>query len=158
MPTEQYRGWKATHVRTPADVPTGTPLLWLAERHSEHTGRLLNRDLPPDLGRRIGRGGQDDALALLALGVEIGRTVAVRRGNALHRALLLGATWAEAAAALDVTPAEARTLLHEWADRQNRVHTAETAEGRSRPLGISTADHTTALALIELGDHERRPV
>lgn len=44
MPTEQYRAWKKALVRTPADVPAGTPLLWLAERHSEHT-QLAGRGL-----------------------------------------------------------------------------------------------------------------
>lgn len=151
--SDAYETWQATEVRRPADVPTATPLSWLVEKHQTHAVRLMNLDLPADFKYEVERGDYKNALAVLALEVEIERAVRSRT-SILHQALQLGATWAEAAAALDTTPDAAREQLRTWADGQHRLHTDLRAEGR-RPIGLDADEHAAVIGLLHLGDNDR---
>lgn len=152
--TDAHETWQATEVRRPSDIPTATPLSWLAEKHYAHSERLMNRSLPADFKYPVERGGHEDALAQLALGVEIERTVVSYQGSTLHQALQLGATWTEAAAALDITPDTARDLLRAWADGQHRLYTGLVAEG-SRPFGLDDDEHAAAIGMLHLRNDDR---
>ncbi|WP_424893472.1 hypothetical protein [Streptomyces sp. XH2] len=153
MSTDAYKHWQELDVRRPGDVPPATPLMWLAEKHQQHTDRLTNRLLPADFPHEVERGTAGDALAVLALREAIHREMEHGRGVYLHDALQLGATWTEAAAALDLTPGEARELLRAWAEGQHTLYTASEERGE-QPLGLSAEQHAAVLALAELADDE----
>ncbi|MCA6091061.1 hypothetical protein LE181_02605 [Streptomyces sp. SCA3-4] len=152
MNTDAYKHWQELQVCRPSDVPLATPLTWLAEKHQEHADRLTNRLLPAEF-RQEEQGTADDALAVLALREAIRRETDYGRGAHLRDALQLGATWNQAAAALDLTPDEARRLLRAWAEGQRHQYT-ESEERGEQPLGLTTEQHTAVLALTELADDE----
>ena len=151
--TEQYDRWQALTVRRPDDVPSATPLSWLVEKESEHAQLLFNNVLPLDRFPNTERGDAGDVLAVLALGEAIRRDVAYGRGSRVHEALRLGATWSQVAAALDITPDEARTVLQTYADGQRNLWLGYEAE-RIKPFGFDADTYEAALALVELGDDE----
>ncbi|MEV4438055.1 hypothetical protein AB0K09_03400 [Streptomyces sp. NPDC049577] len=153
MSTDAYKHWQDLHVTHPGDVPPATPLTWLAEKHQQHITRLTNRLLPADFPHEVDRGTADDALAVLALREAIRREMEHGRGAYLHDALDLGATWNQAAAALDLTPDEARDLLRAWAEGQRKLHAGSEERGET-PLGLSAEQYAAVLALVELGDDE----
>ncbi|MFI9722861.1 hypothetical protein ACIHFE_24915 [Streptomyces sp. NPDC052396] len=151
--TDAYKHWRDLQVSSPGDVPLATPLMWLAEKHQEHADRLTNRLLPGDFPHKAERGTVADALAVLALRESIHREMEYGRGAHIRDALHLGATWHETAAALGLTPDEARRLLHTWADGQRHLYTSCEERGET-PLGLSDEQHTAVLALCRLGDDE----
>lgn len=156
MSTPEHERWQNLTVRTPGDIPFPTPLTWLAEKHAEHTDRLVNNELPGGLAdtHALPRGTAGDALAVLALREAMYRQIQDHRPGRIREAIELGATWSETAAALESTPDEARRLLREWADRQHRLHQRGTELGDVRPAGLDEAEYTAVLALAELGDDE----
>ncbi|MFD4274119.1 hypothetical protein R2B67_24130 [Streptomyces cyaneofuscatus] len=83
---DAYQHWKAKAVRRPDDVTTTTPLTWQVEKCGEAERRLTGRYLPPS-ARSTGRATAADALATLALGESIRRTVLRQRGGSVHAAL-----------------------------------------------------------------------
>ncbi|MDW8803717.1 hypothetical protein P1P68_02555, partial [Streptomyces scabiei] len=141
---------QALTVRRPADVPAATPLSWLAEKETEYALRLFNNVLPVDRFPDADRGDAGDALAL---GESIRRDVEYGRGSRVHQALTLGATWSQVAAALDVTPEDARTVLRAYADGQHQLWLGYEKEG-VKPFGFDADQHAAALALLDLGDDE----
>jgi hypothetical protein len=151
--TDQHDHWEALEIRRPDDVPSATPLSWLAAKESDHAQRLFRNLLPVDRFPDAERGSADDALAVLALRESIRRDVEHGRGNRIHEAMTLGATWTQVSAALDVDPGQARALLREYADGQRRLWVGYEEEG-IKPFGFSADQHTAALALCELGDDE----
>jgi hypothetical protein len=152
--TAEHDAWTALDVRRPGDVPAFTPLTWLVEKETEHSHRLGNNVLPADFPHPVERGTADDALAGLALREAIRRRVDNERAVRVREALTLGATWAQVAAALDVTPNDARELLRAWAEGQHRLYRGDVADGRPRPFGLDDEAHAAVLALCELGDDE----
>ena len=153
MPTDQYAHWKSLEIRRPDDVPAATPLSWVTEKESDHAQRLFRNALPIDRFPNADRGTAADALAVLALREAVRRDVECGRGNRVHEALTLGATWTQVAAALDIPVDEARALLREYADGQRNLWLGYEAE-RIKPFGFDTDQHAAALALCELGDDE----
>ena len=153
--TEQRDEWNALEIRRPGDVPVPTPLAWQIEKHGEHSDRLMNNVLPADFPYEVERGTADDALAVLALRESIRRDIEHGTGNRVHEALMLGATWRQVAAALDVDPGQARELLRAYADGQRRLWVGYEEEG-VKPIGFTADQHAAALALCELGDDEER--
>ncbi|MFF8847643.1 hypothetical protein ACF08N_33875 [Streptomyces sp. NPDC015127] len=77
-----------------------------------------------------------------------------QRGSRAHEALLLGATWSEVIASLDVTSDKARGALRLYADGQHFLYQEDVERGEARPRGFDAAQYTTALALINFGDDE----
>ncbi|QES46692.1 hypothetical protein DEJ50_01320 [Streptomyces venezuelae] len=151
--TDARKNFQELPVRTPEDVPEGYPLAWLAERYDLHGEKLSNNALPEGFDEKDAeRGTADDAVARLALGEAIRRSVTGFHGNRIHEALLLGATWHEVAGALGIGTDQAREVLRSHADRQYRVRMELAAEGSS--LGLSEEEHAVALALTALGDDE----
>ncbi|MGA5606172.1 hypothetical protein ACPCUF_35040 [Streptomyces griseoincarnatus] len=153
MTTDQARG-ERLEIRRPGDVPPFTALSRLVEQRTEHDDRLMNNRLPVDHPHPLERGTAADALAGLALGEAVRRRIADEHGSRVREALELGATWSEVAAALDVSPDDARELLRAWAEGQHRLHRGDLAEGRPRPLGLDDAAHAAVLALCALDDDE----
>ncbi|MFD8542364.1 hypothetical protein [Streptomyces sp. NPDC059649] len=149
----EYEQWQARTVRRPEDVPVTTPLSWMAEKHFAHGERLADRRLPAAYRGPEERGDAGDALAQLALGVRIARTVEQYRAETLHEALQLGATWRQIATALDLGTDEARGILRSHADGQLRLYESEHSGGAGL-LGMSPEQHRAAMALTELGDDE----
>ncbi|MFE9783649.1 hypothetical protein ACFYPA_36590 [Streptomyces sp. NPDC005775] len=141
-------------VRRPDDVPATAPLSWVVEQHARHADRLMNNALPADFPHEVERGDAGDALAVLALRESIRREMEHGRGNRVHEALTLGATWSQVAAALDVRVSEARALLRAYADGQQRLYRSGVADGQARPFGLDEEQHAAVVALIELGDEE----
>lgn len=154
MSTPEYDRWKSLTIRRPDDVPAVTPLAWHVEKFTEHNDRLMNNALPADFPYDVQRGDAGDALATIALRESIHRQVEQERGSRVREAIELGATWTEVAAALDATPDDARTLLHQWADRQHHLHQGGVERATDNPLGLSPERHAAVLALTELGDDE----
>ncbi|MGW5852378.1 hypothetical protein ACWFQ8_31315 [Streptomyces sp. NPDC055254] len=95
----------------------------------------MNNVLPADFPHAVQRGTADDALAVLALRESIRRDVEAGRGSRLHEALTLGAAWAEVAAALGISPDEARQLLRDWADGQHHLYVYDQERGEGKPMG-----------------------
>ncbi|MEV5239112.1 hypothetical protein AB0K89_08360 [Streptomyces cinnamoneus] len=153
MGTDAYKHWQELQVCRPGDVPPATPLTWLAEKHQEHADRLTNRLLPAEFRHEAERGTADDALAVLALREAIRREAEYGRGAHVRDALQLGATWNQAAAALDLTPDEARRLLRVWAEGQRHLYTASEERGE-QPLGLSAEQYAAVLALADPADDE----
>lgn len=158
MSTE-YEQWHEHTVRRPDDVrmPNGgpVPLAWQCEKRTRHNDRLMNSRLPADFPYDVERGGTDDVLAVLALEESMRRDIEAVRASRVREALALGATWAQVAAALDITPDDARQLLRTWAEAQHRLlYLRDVEEGRGRPLGLNTDAYAAVLALTELGDDE----
>lgn len=151
--TDQHEQWKTLEIRQPDQVPSATPLSWLAEKESEHSQRLFRNLLPVDRFPDVERGTADDALAVLALRESIRRDIEHENGNRVHEALTLGATWRQVAAALDIDPGQARELLRAYANGQRRLWLGYEEEG-IKPFGFSADQHTAALALCELADDE----
>ncbi|MFD7867585.1 hypothetical protein [Streptomyces sp. NPDC059783] len=154
MSTPEYERFQAATIRRPDDVPPATPLSWHAERATEHDNRLANRSLREDFPYEIERGDLGDALAALALRESMHRMIEAQRGSRIREAMEMGATWYETAAALDITPDEARTLLRQWADGQHRLHRGDVERAADSPLGLTPERHAQVLALTELGDNE----
>ncbi|MDX3375069.1 hypothetical protein PV390_11690 [Streptomyces sp. ME02-6991-2A] len=150
---DAYQHWKGKAVRRPVDVTTSTPLTWQAEKYGEAERRLTGRYLPPS-AHSTGRAIAADALAELALGESIRRTVLRHRGGSVHAALELGATWAEVATALGGTPDEARAALRSYAGEQRQRHEDDRMAGQN-PTGLSPEQYRSVLGLAELADHER---
>ncbi|MEZ3182966.1 hypothetical protein KYY02_31200 [Streptomyces pimonensis] len=150
--TDPYETWKAQEIRRPDGVPHLAGLSGLVEQRAVHNDRLMLHRLPADHPGERGTAG--DALAALALGEAIRRRIADEHGSRVHEALELGASWTEVAAALDITPDDARALLRTWADGQHQLYRSDLADGRSRPLGMDDATYAVVLALYELGDDE----
>ncbi|MFF0361572.1 hypothetical protein [Streptomyces fungicidicus] len=92
-------------------MPPFTSLSRLAEQRAAHDARLMNNRLPADHPHPVERGTAGDALAGLALGEAVRRHVKHEHGTRVREALELGASWSEVAAALDVSPDDARALL-----------------------------------------------
>jgi hypothetical protein len=157
MSTDEYERWKALEVRRPDDIRTSpggpVPLRWQAERHGAHTDRLMNADLPADFPYAVERGDAGDALACLALGESMRRDLKAQRSSQIRKALAMGATWSQVAAALDVTPDEARALLQSWADGQRNLWLGYEAEG-VEPLGLDADDYAAVAALCNLADDQ----
>ncbi|MFJ9685003.1 hypothetical protein ACIRRX_04860 [Streptomyces bacillaris] len=151
-----YRHWQAKVVRRPGDVTTTTPLDWQVEKYREAERRLTVRDLPSAAPATDRAATAADALAHLALGEAVRRTVLRHRAGTVHAALELGATWAEVAAALDCTPDEARAALRSYAQEQRQRHEHDRMAGQN-PTGLSPAQHRSVLRLTELADDERPP-
>ncbi|MFI9214279.1 hypothetical protein ACIGW7_39890 [Streptomyces sp. NPDC053253] len=151
-----FEKWKTLPISRPGDVPAGTPLSWQADRAYEHAVRVWDRNLPQDLPHPVERGTAHDAVAELALRESIRRDVEHGQGTRLHTALELGATWAEVAAALDISPDDARTLLRQWADGQHHLYLSDQQQGIEKPVGFTPAEHAAILALAERGDDEGR--
>lgn len=151
--TDQYDAWKGLEIRRPDEVPAATPLSWITEKESEHAQRLFHNALPMDRFPNAERGTVDDALAVLALRAAALRDLEYGRGNRVHEALTLGATWTQVAVALDVPVDEARSVLREYADGQRNLWLGYEAE-RIKPIGFDADKYTAALALCELGDDE----
>ncbi|MFF6903340.1 hypothetical protein [Streptomyces hydrogenans] len=150
-----FKQWKALQVSRPGDVPAGTPLSWQADKASEHAMRVWDNHLPADFPHPVERGTAHDAVAELALRESIRREVEYGRGTRVHTALELGATWAEVAAALDISPDDARALLRQWADGQHHLYLSYQEQDR-KPLGISPDEHAAIISLTERGDDEGR--
>ncbi|WP_411124265.1 hypothetical protein [Streptomyces sp. x-19] len=151
--THGYEEWRAQEVRRPGDIPSATPLAWLAERHSAHGQRLADRQLPEDFPGPVVRGDAGDALAQLALGTQLARSAAAGQPGAVLEALQLGATWRQIATALDTSPDRARALLRDHADAQLRLHEGDHDAGAGL-LGWDPAQRDTVRALTLLGDDE----
>lgn len=153
--TDEHERWTALEIRRPDDVRTSpggpVPLLWQAERHSAHTDRLTNATLPADFPYEVERGGAGDALACLALGESLRRDIKAQRSSRVREALRLGATWSEVAAALDVTPDDARVLLRSWAQGQRKLWLGYEAQG-VRPFGLDAEEYDATIALCNQGD------
>ncbi|MFI8365299.1 hypothetical protein ACIGD1_34745 [Streptomyces sp. NPDC085612] len=149
-----FEQWKALQVSRPGDVPAGTPLSWQADRAYEHAVRVFDATLPPDFPHPVERGTAHDAVAELALRESIRRDVENGRGTRLHTALELGATWAEVAAALDISPDDARALLRQWAEGQHHLYLRDQEQGRDKLLGFSPDQHAAVIALTERGNDE----
>lgn len=152
--TPEYERWKSLPIRRPDDVPVATPIAWHVEKLTEHNDRLMNNALPADFKYPVQRGDAGDALAAIALRESIHRQVEQQRGSRVREAIELGATWSEVAAALDVTPDDARTLLRQWANGQNHLYRGDVERAMDNPLGLSPERHAAVLALTELGDDE----
>jgi hypothetical protein len=151
--TDQHDHWEGLEIRQPGDVPSATPLSWLAAKESDHAQRLFNNMLPLDRFPNADRGTAADALAVLALRESMRRELEYGTGNRIHEALKLGATWGQVAVALDVDPGGARELLRAYADGQRHLWLGYEEE-RIKPFGFSADQHTAALALCELDDDE----
>ncbi|MFI9186867.1 hypothetical protein ACIGXG_32135 [Streptomyces goshikiensis] len=151
-----FEQWKALQIRRPGDVPPGTPLSWQADRASEHAMRVWDASLPADFPHPVERGTAQDSVAELALRESIRRDVENGRCTRLHIALELGATWAEVAAALDISPEDARALLRQWADGQHHLYVGDQERGKEKPLGFTPDQHAAVIALTERGDDEGR--
>ncbi|MBZ6086592.1 hypothetical protein KVH15_37110 [Streptomyces olivaceus] len=156
--TAEHDAWNALDIRRPGDVPAFTPLTWLLEKETEHSHRLGNNALPTDFPHQVERGTAADALAALALREAVRRRVDQERAVRVREALTLGATWSQLAAALDVTPDEARALLRDWAEGQHQLHRGDVADGRPRPFGLDDQAHAAVLALCELDDDQAAAV
>nr|BBK08014.1 hypothetical protein [Streptomyces sp. TP-A0584] len=156
MTTAQHEDWTRLEIRRPEDVPPATPLSWQVEKVSRHEDRLFRNRLPAHSPRQVERGDAGDALAVLALRESIRREMEWGRGNRIHEALELGATWRQVAGALDVAPHAARQLLREYADGQRELWLT-CDEREERPFGFTAEQHTDVLALCELGDDETAP-
>ncbi|MFD4833311.1 hypothetical protein ACFWPV_26165 [Streptomyces uncialis] len=154
MSTPEHERFQAATIRRPDDVPPATPLSWHMERLTEHDHRLHARALREDFPYEVERGDLVDALAAIALRESMHRHIVVQRGRRIREAMEMGATWYEMAAALDITPDEARTLLREWADGQHRLHRGDVERAADSPLGLTPERHAQVLALTELGDNE----
>ncbi|MGW2181298.1 hypothetical protein ACWCXX_25000 [Streptomyces sp. NPDC001732] len=155
MTTDKHQRFMAMPIQQPDDVPTLTPLSWQAERLANAGERLFANLLPANHPHPVERGTADDALAQLALGEAIRRTIENHRPGDIHQALTLGATWSEVATALDISPDEARDLLRDWSDGQHHLYAGDQERGEERPLGFSPARHAEVTALCERGDNER---
>ncbi|WP_112491418.1 hypothetical protein [Streptomyces bacillaris] len=153
--TDAYRHWQGKAVRRPGDVTATTPLDWQVEKYREAERRLTLRHLPSAATGPTGRA-TADALTQLALSESVRRTVLRRRGGTVHAALELGATWSEVAAALDCSPDEARAALRSYAEEQRQRHEDDLRAGQN-PTGLSPGQDRSALALVDLADHERTP-
>ncbi|MFD8415488.1 hypothetical protein ACFV2Q_27625 [Streptomyces sp. NPDC059650] len=149
-----FEHWKALQIRRPSDIPVATPLSWQADRASEHAMRIFDTSLPADFPCSVERGTAQDAVAELALRESIRRDVESGRGTRLHTALELGATWAEVAAALDISPDDARALLRQWADGQHHLYVSDQERGIERPIGFTPDQHAAVIALTERSDDE----
>ncbi|MFI1799001.1 hypothetical protein ACH427_16870 [Streptomyces sp. NPDC020379] len=154
MTVHEHQHWKSLTIRRPDDVPVATPLAWQIDKHTEHNDRLMNIALPADFKYEVERGDAGDALAVIALRESMRRDIEAGRGVRVREAIGLGATWNEVAAALDVSPDAARTLLREWADGQHNLYLRDVEHGQNRPLGLNPDQHAAMLALTELGDDE----
>jgi hypothetical protein len=150
-----FEQWKTLQIRRPDDVPAGTPLSWQADRAYEHAVRVWHVSLPLDFPHPVERGTAQDAVAELALRESIRRDAENGRGTRMHTALELGATWVEVAAALDISPDDARALLRQWADGQHRLYVSDQEQGR-KPVGFTPDQHAAVIALTERSDDERR--
>ncbi|MEU6946565.1 hypothetical protein ABZ957_15250 [Streptomyces sp. NPDC046316] len=149
-----FEQWKTLQIRRPSDVPAAVPLSWQAEKASECGTRVWNATLPADFPHPVERGTAEDAVAELALRESIRRDVESGRGPRVHTALELGATWAEVADALGMSPEDARELLRQWAAGQHHLYLTDQEEGRGKPLGLSPDEHAAIVALTERGDNE----
>lgn len=152
----EFEQWKALQIRRPGDVPVATPLSWQADRASEHAMRIWDNNLPADFPHPVERGTAQDAVAEIALRESIRRDIENGIGTRLHTALELGATWAEVAAALDISPDDARALLRQWADGQHHLYVSDQERGAERPFGLTPDQHAAVVALTELTDEEGR--
>ncbi|MFJ6661183.1 hypothetical protein ACIQNG_33285 [Streptomyces sp. NPDC091377] len=147
--------WRAQVIRRPDDVGYGVLLPWLAEKYFAHHHRLMDRHLPS--GCHPGETATaDDALAVLALGESMHRTLFSDRSWSVHDAMRWGATWNEVAGALDVTTGRARSVLRSYAEAQRELY-EETVGTGDRPLGYSAEEYRSALALIRLADDAPSP-
>jgi plasmid maintenance system antidote protein VapI len=99
--------------------------------------------------------GPEAALNRLVLGAAIVDQVLHDRPVMAHAAMRAGATWREVAAALHVTVKEARALVREHAVTVRATDRRYEKEGRC-PEGYADTQYAAVLALIELGDDERR--
>ena len=158
MTTDEYAHWKGLEIRRPDDVRTipggPVPLRWQAEKRGEHTDRLGNNLLPADFPHEVERGDAGDALAALALGESMRRDLGYERAGRVRTAMELGATWSAVAAALEVTPDEAREVLRAWATSQRHLYEGDVLEGRERPFGLDADGYAAVLAVCELADDE----
>ncbi|MEV4743555.1 hypothetical protein [Streptomyces sp. NPDC049555] len=153
MSTDAYHHWQELQVSRPGDVPPATPLTWLAQKHQQHADRLTDRLLPAGAPHDAAPATAADALAVLALREAVYREMEHGRGMYLFDALRLGATWNEAAAALDLTPDQARDVLRAWAEGQRHLYAASEERGE-QPLGLGPQEHAAVLALTGLADDE----
>lgn len=154
MTVDEHERWKSLTIRRPGDVPAATPLAWQIAKHTEHNDRLMNLALPADFKYEVERGDVGDALSVIALRESMRHDIEAGRGVRVREAIELGATWSEVAAALDVTPDDARALLRQWAEGQHNLHRSDVEHGEKRPLGIDADRYAAMLALTELGDDE----
>ncbi|TSB31887.1 hypothetical protein [Streptomyces benahoarensis] len=154
MTVDEHEHWKSLTIRRPGDVPTATPLAWQINKHTEHNDRLMNNSLPADFKYEVQRGDAGDALAVIALRESMRHDIEAGRGVRVLDAIQLGATWNEVAAALDITPDDARALLCKWADGQHNLYRHDVEHGQQRPLGLAPDRYAAMLALTELGDDE----
>ncbi|MFD4318930.1 hypothetical protein [Streptomyces sp. NPDC058548] len=149
-----HEEWQARVIRRPDDVGYGILLQQKAEKYFEHHHRLMDWHVPSGCHTGEEAATAGDALAVLALGETISRTVLSDRPWSVHDALKLGATWNQVAAALDGTADEARAILRTYAEVQRQQY-EETAMTGYRPSGYSPEEHRSALALIRLADDDR---
>ncbi|WAU81955.1 hypothetical protein O1Q96_20475 [Streptomyces sp. Qhu-G9] len=159
MSTPEYELWADRAVRRPDDVRMisgrRVPLSWQMEKRAGHVDRLMNRTLPADFPDPVERGGAGDVLAVLALSESIRRDLTACRAGDIREAILLGATWSEVAAAIDITPDESRAILRDWTERLHGLHQIQAEAAQAQRLGAEEDRHAAVLALIELADDQR---
>ncbi|MFE5942066.1 PLD nuclease N-terminal domain-containing protein [Streptomyces sp. NPDC056480] len=148
-----HEEWQDRVIRRPDDVGYGILLQQKAEKYFEHHHRLMDRHVPAGCHTGVAATA-GDALAVLALGVAVHRTVLSDRPWSVRDAMTLGATWNEVAAALDGTTGEARAVLRTYAEVQRQQY-LETEMTGYRPSGYSPEEYGSVLALIRLADDDR---
>lgn len=149
--TTQHRRWETLHVLQPDQVPASIPFSWIAEKESRHSDLVFNSQMPADFPYEIERGTAEDALAVLALREAMYRQIEFGRGNRVHEAVQMGATWEQVGTALDMRPEEARQLLRRHAEGQRNLWLKYEAEG-VKPIGFSADQYAAALELCDRVD------
>ncbi|KIQ61993.1 hypothetical protein TR51_22540 [Kitasatospora griseola] len=110
MPSEgRPRAIDTATIGTPTDVPPAS-VTDMADRRDRHSARLAGAVTA------WGTPEASDAIAALALGVAISRAVTQDQPLLIQEALRHGSTWDRIAAALDVSPADARALYATWSE------------------------------------------
>lgn len=110
MPSEgKPRAIDTATIGTPAEVPPAS-ITDMANRRDRHSARLA--------GTVTAWGAPEapDAIAALALGVAITQAVAQGQPLLIRDALRHGSTWDQIAAALSVSPADARAVYATWSE------------------------------------------
>ncbi|MGW9439625.1 hypothetical protein [Streptomyces sp. NPDC055607] len=149
--TDPKAASQAAEIRRPGDVAAGTPLSTLAERHTEAGLRLLSNLLPADYPHPVDRGDAGDALAALALGEAIRRTLGAQRGNGIRQALDLEASWDDVAAALDTTVPAAVNELRAWAEGQHHLFHTLRAEDPDNRIGLNREAYDEVMRWVAFG-------
>ncbi|GHH25962.1 hypothetical protein [Streptomyces rubradiris] len=143
--TDQHTTPEPAVPRRPSDVVAGTPLTSLAQQRAAAGARLRTEH---DRGQDAVVG---DALAQLAVGEAIRRTVRSERGDMIAQALRLGATWEQVAAALDTTELAAVDDLRVWAEGQRALYRQHVAEGADVLVGLDEDAYGEVMRWVAFG-------